>query len=62
MIKFIKEIFSGENLKKAMVYASLGNPNISSSQFAHLSNVLRNMDAENISKSINKEINIKKVA
>lgn len=62
MIKFIKEIFSTENLKKAMVYNSLANPNIRPSEFVHLRNVLKNMDSKNINKSINKEANIQKIA
>lgn len=62
MIKLIKEIFSVENLKKSMVYSALANPNISSSDFLHLSNVLADMDAKNVNNSINKKVNIKKVA
>lgn len=58
MIKFVKEVFSAENLKKALVYASLANPTISPTEFVHLSNILRDMD----SKNINSEVNIKKVA
>lgn len=62
MIKFIKEIFSAENFKRAMLYSSIANPNISSSEFVHLSKVLKDMDAKNIDKNIAKEANIKKVA
>ncbi|AJH02191.1 hypothetical protein LF65_05684 [Clostridium beijerinckii] len=62
MIKLIKEIFNTENLKKAMVYGAMANPNIGTVELEHLSNVLRNMDVKNINKSINKEVNIKKVA
>ena len=58
MIKFIKEIFSAENLRRAMVYSSFANPSIGSEEIVRLAKVLRNMDAKNI----NKEVNIKKVA
>lgn len=62
MIKFIKEIFSVENLQKAMVYGSLSNPNLTTTELIHLSNVLRDMDAKNINSDITKEKNIKKAA
>ena len=62
MLKFIKEIFSVENFKKAMLYSALTKPNISSSEFVHLSKVLKDMDTKNIDKNIAKEGNIKKVA
>lgn len=62
MKKFFKEVFSAENLKKAMIYGSLANPNISVSELVRLSNVLREMEAESINKSINKEAKIKKAA
>lgn len=62
MLKLIKEIFSLDNLKKAMLYSALTKPNINSSEFAHLSNVLRDMDAKNIDDNITKEVNTKKVA
>lgn len=44
MLKFIKEIFSEENLKRAMIYGSLTNQNISSTELVYLTNVLRDMD------------------
>lgn len=62
MIKFIKEIFTAENFKRAMLYSSLANPNIRSSEFIHLTNVLKDMDAKNIDNNIVKEVKAKKVA
>ncbi|WP_459479499.1 hypothetical protein [Clostridium saccharoperbutylacetonicum] len=62
MIKLIKEIFSSENLKRAMIYGSFTNPNITASQLKNLSSVLKNMDAKDINKSITKDSNSKKVA
>lgn len=61
MIKFIKEIFSIENLKRTIIYSSLADPNISTSEFIHLSNILRDMDDKDIN-DIDKEVNIEKVA
>ena len=61
MMKFIKEIFSVENLKRAIIYSSLANPNINTSEFIHLTNVLKDMDNKNIN-NIDKELNIEKVA
>ena len=58
MIKFIKEIFSSENLKKAMIYGLLSQPHVTTSEYVRLAKILRDMDAKNI----NKEIQIKKAA
>ncbi len=46
MIKFIKEIFSAENLKKAMVYSSFMNPKLTASDYLHLNNILRDMNSK----------------
>lgn len=41
MKKFLKEIFSKENLKKAMIYASFTNPRLTSADYLALNNILR---------------------
>jgi len=58
MIKFIKEIFSSENLKKAMIGTLFVNPNLTATEYAHLAKIYRDLNA----KTINKEIQLKKVA
>lgn len=60
MIKFIKEIFSSENLKRAMILVSLTKPNITTSDCLYLHEVIRDMDAKDI--DINEEILTKKAA
>lgn len=62
MMKFIKEIFNGENLKKAMLCSSLAKPNANAYELTHSFNVFRDMDAKNIDKNIVKEVDMKKVA
>lgn len=59
MIKFIKEIFSSENLEKAAIYGLLSNPNISSAQLKMLANEVRNMEIKAVSNSNNKSNNRK---
>lgn len=59
MIKFIKEIFSSENLKKATIYSLLSNPNISSAQLKTLANEVRNMEIKAVNNSNNKSNNRK---
>ena len=58
MIKFIKEVFSSNNLKKAMIYSSLSNPNITVSECLNLMSSLKEMDAE----IVTEKISAKKVA
>ena len=52
MIKLLKEIFSSENLKKAMISSLLLSPNLTSSEYLRLANLYRDMNAKNITKEI----------
>lgn len=42
MIKFIKNIFSFENLKRAMMYSAFTQANLTTSDYINLINVLKN--------------------
>lgn len=52
MKKFLKEIFSSDNLKKAMIGMLLSNPNLTAREYEMFSNEFRNMER----KAENKEI------
>lgn len=58
MIKFIKEIFSFENFKKAMLYSLSSRPNLTTDDYKNLTNILKDIDQ----KDINEEKQIKKAA
>lgn len=54
MVKLIKEIFSLENIKKAMVLGLLSNPNLTKYDYLNLNSVIKYME--------NKEVQLKNVA
>jgi hypothetical protein len=45
MKKLLKDMFSRENLKKAMIYASFTNPRLTSRDYLALNNALREIES-----------------
>jgi hypothetical protein len=60
MKKFIKELFSLENLKKAGIYSLLSQSNLPTSEYVRFANLLRDMETNNT--TIEVQTKIKKAA
>lgn len=48
MVKFIKEIFSLENLKKAMVMGLLAKSNLTKCDYLNLSRIINDVENEEV--------------
>jgi len=52
MIKLLKEMFSSENLKKAMVTNLYFNPSLTAQDYLRLANLYKDITEKNITKEI----------